>query len=148
MRTQSQPSQVAKLCKKYCTKLGIKSRAKSESYLMGDSVSITVYDQSPEIMVKLQAEFAQYQYGYSDSMDNTSQTKCLTISNEFSDELLQNAWAWARSHFEGADEYPTEFREISDNHEILELPAQMIIYRLLHGTVNGASNLYWASVSK
>jgi len=158
MRTQSQQSQVAKLCKKYCKSINVKCKAKSESFSMGDSVNVTVYDQSPEVMKQLRVEFSQYQYGHFDGMqdmyessnrrDDIPQTKFLTVSNEFSEDLLQSAWTWVRSYFESASDYPAGYRELSYSHQVMGNPAQETVYRLLRGALTNTSDLYWASVSK
>lgn len=118
---KSSQAQVAALIKKQLKSHGIKCKTKSSSFSMGDSVDVTVYDQTPETMKKIEAEFAKYQYGhfngmedifeYSNSRDDIPQTKYLHIGNETSDELHQACWNYIRSTVSGFDESPENSQE-------------------------------------
>ena len=72
-KQMSSQAQVAKLCRQYLKGLSIKCKAKSDSFSMGDSVDVTVYDQNPEMMKKINEELGQYQYGHFDGMTDREQ---------------------------------------------------------------------------
>lgn len=99
MRKLTQAAKVAKIIKKQLMAQGIKCRAKSNNFSMGNSVDITVYNQPPEIMEKLNKDFGCYEYGTFDAMTDCQgtknreftgpQTKYLHIKNDISDEVQQ-----------------------------------------------------------
>ena len=66
----SNQAQVAKIIRNHCKQIGIKCRAKSEGYSMGDSVRVTVYDQPPKVFDALNELWAKYQYGHFDGMQD------------------------------------------------------------------------------
>lgn len=123
-RELSPAAQVAKLCRQYLKGKGIKCSATSENYSMGNSVNVKVFNQSPDVMKMINDEFAQYQgghfngmediYEYSNSRNDIPQTKYLFVSNEISDELKQQAWEWLRAKYPGnGDSLPSEYSEAS-----------------------------------
>ncbi|MCK5236219.1 MAG: hypothetical protein KAR06_04460 [Deltaproteobacteria bacterium] len=108
-REMSNQAKVAKLCRQYCKSIGVKARANSDSYSMGDSVRVKVEDQPPSIKKQLEDEFSQYQYGsfngmediyeYSNSRKDIPQTKYLFIENDISDDLRHAAWLFLRKKY-------------------------------------------------
>lgn len=118
---KSQHAQVAALIKKELKAYGIKCKAKSSSFSMGNSVHVKVYDQTPETMAKIESAFSKYQYGhfdgmtdmyeYSNTSDDIPQTKYLSISNETSDELHQACWDYIKASISGFDESPDNSQE-------------------------------------
>lgn len=151
----SRQAQVAKIMKQECRKLGIKCRAVSESFSMGNSVTVTVYDQPPEIMKKLKEIAAPYEsghfdgmtdmYEYSNSRDDIPQTKYLHVDNEVSDELRQAAWAFMREHIGEAASGPENYVD-ARNHRVSNYPADVMVHRFLNGSAfNDLSQEFWAA---
>jgi len=101
-REASQHAQVAKIIKAKLKSFNIKCTAKSDSFSMGNSVNIRVENQPPWIMKMIEEQTDCYEYGTFDSMTDCQgfknrdfdgpQTKYLTISNTFTDDVRKAAW--------------------------------------------------------
>jgi len=108
-KEMSQHAQVAKICKKHVVALGIKCNVKSDSFSMGNSVHVTMSDVNPVTFNKIESDLSMYQsgsfngmediYEYSNNRNDIPQTKYLSLSNHFSDELKQRAWDFMRSEY-------------------------------------------------
>ena len=117
----SEHAQAAKNCRMFLKNKGIKCSVKSESYSMGSSVRVNIYNQPPEIVEMVTAELKKYQYGHFDGMqdlyehsnsrDDIAQVKFLFVNNEFSDEIFQKAWDFLRS------KYPANAKGLPVNYE-------------------------------
>jgi len=102
-RQLSSQAQVAKICRQYVKSLGLAVKARSSSFSMGDSVDVTVTDATADQRDMIEKELNQYQYGHFDGMtdmyecsnsrDDIPQTKF-----EYSDDLQQAAYEWAKDH--------------------------------------------------
>lgn len=151
---KSNQAQVAKLCKQYLTARGITCCVKSASFSMGNSVSITVYDQAPDALKELQKEFRQYEQGhfngmediyeYSNRRDDIPQTKYLSVQNDTSDELKQAAWDWLRVKWIGGESLPEKYTG-AYGPQLSDVDASTMTHRLLTGALNGVSVEFWAA---
>ncbi|MDH5184515.1 MAG: hypothetical protein OEX12_11565, partial [Gammaproteobacteria bacterium] len=144
-REMSEHAQVAKLCRQYCKSIGVKCKARSESYAGGDSVTVTIDDQPPHIVAQITNECKQYQYGHFDGMNdiyeysntdkNIPQTKFLFIQSHYSDELRQKAWSFIRNRF-GVDQ-PEDYAEVNKYNTITDnspVAIQEEVFRTLNGS--------------
>lgn len=149
---KSQQAQVAKLCKQYLTKRGIECRTRSDSFSMGDSVSVDVYDQPPEVVREIEKELKQYQYGHFDGMTDCyessnrrhdiPQTKYLHVNNKHSDALRAAAYEHLRQHWHGGDALP-EKMEDAGRGALSGEDVPTMVHRLLTGALNGVSVNFW-----
>lgn len=99
MATKSSHALAAAAIKKELKAMGIKCKASSESYSMGNSVNITVYDQHYSVFKQIEAICDKYQYGnfngmediyeYTNSRDDLPQAKYVHVKSELSDSFLQ-----------------------------------------------------------
>lgn len=154
--TLSNQAQVAKILRQHCKKLGIKCRATSESFSMGDSVRLTVYDQPPETMAALNKFAAPYQYGHFDGMtdmyeysnqrDDIPQTKFLFVENDISDELRQAAWDFMRARISNAQSGPESAAD-ARLHRMGDYWADSALHQFLNGSTvyQDLSAEFWAS---
>lgn len=149
---------VAKLCRQYCKSIGVECRASSESYSMGNSVRVKIFDQSPAIKQQLESEFAKYQYGhfdgmtdmyeYTNSRNDIPQTKYLFIENRYSPEMEQKAWEFMRVNCSGADEYPVNFKEVPSAAQVWNEWVSTQVYRLLNGSLStDLCAQFWAGIN-
>ena len=142
---QSEQAQVASIIRKALKAHGIKCSVKSSSFSMGDKVSVKVFDQLPATLALIESEFAKFKYGSFDGMtdcyemtncrDDIPQTKFLSINNEISKELKQQAWDWTRATFSGLEDSPAAYTELmyDDN-------------RALHNTLTQSTGGFWATI--
>lgn len=70
-RQLTKAAQVAKLIRTDLKKLGIKAKATSSNYSMGDSVTVKIENASPSLLQELKARYAKYQYGHFDGMTDS-----------------------------------------------------------------------------
>ena len=121
-RQLSDQAQVAKLCKAYMKRRGIKNSCRSDSYSGGDSVHITIYNQPPQVKKELEREFSKYQYGhfdgmidlyeYSNSRDDIPQTKYLFVDNEIDGAIYEAAYQFLRAKYPGnAASLPESYKD-------------------------------------
>lgn len=157
----SSQAATAKECRAYLKTLGIKCRATSSSFSMGDSVTVTVYDQPPAIIDKITEHLKQHQYGHFDGMtdyydnsntrDDIPQTKYLSVNNEKSDALRQAAWDYIRNviKLDNAPELPELYSEAHDDHlttaqgQSGEWVSQLV-HRVFSGAEASISADFWA----
>jgi|688.fasta_scaffold290573_2 hypothetical protein len=97
---RSEVATVASLIRAELKKNGIAARVTSKSYSMGNSVNVTVYNQSPAVIRKIEAFCGQYEAGHFDGMTDcysydhskTGPTaKYIHINNNISDDLRARA---------------------------------------------------------
>jgi len=151
-REKSSQAQVAAICKKYLKSLGVKCTAKSDSFSMGDSVSVSVEDQPPELMEKIEKELNQYQYGhfdgmsdmyeYSNSRKDIPQTKYLSISNHYSSEIYQAGYSYIINKYpSNCEDMPRDYESGKNMRFTDNCPAYMDmsheVYVLLNGSGSG-----------
>ena len=96
---RSEVATVASLIRAELKKNGIAARVTSKSYSMGNSVNVTVYNQSPAVIRKIEAFCGQYEAGHFDGM-----TDCYSYNNisddlraravEFVSQLFRDQTAW------------------------------------------------------
>lgn len=121
-REMSNQAQVAKIARQYCKSIGVKARARSDSFSMGDSVTVDVEDQPPEVMAKIREHLGQYQYGsfngmediyeYTNNRNDIPQTKYLSINCHFSHELEQAAYSFlVNKYTANCAGFPEDFKE-------------------------------------
>lgn len=103
--TISTRAAAAKAIRNELKKNGIKARVTCKSYSGGDSVRVSVSNQAPWVMAKINDFCNQYQMGHFNGMEdiyeysNTSdlpQVKFVFVDNNFSDEVKNEA----RAHIE------------------------------------------------
>lgn len=145
-RQLSEQAQCAKEIRQTLKQHGIKCRVTSEGYSMGDNVKVTVYDQPPWIMEKIESELSKYQYGHFDGMqdyyemsnrrDDIPQTKYLFIRNEFSKELEADAWRELCGRFDSLKGKENIDPDSCFNKDSGEWGSQLL-YRYLNGSMAG-----------
>lgn len=148
-REMSQQAQVAKLCRQFLKSKGIKCTARSSSFSMGDSVSVDVDNQPPEVMKMINEEFDKYQYGhfdgmtdmyeYSNSRKDIPQTKYLSVSNHYSEDMYQKAWDFLRAKYPAnAEGLPEDYKSAARLTFTENAPHYMTIdqdvFKLLNGS--------------
>lgn len=149
---KSPQAQVAKLAKQYLQGRGIECRTRSDSFSMGDSVDVDIYDQPPEVVRAVEAELKKYQYGHFDGMTDSyessnrrhdiPQTKFLHVNNRHSDETKQAAYAYLRANWHGGESLPELYAD-GKSHELDGEQAATMVHRLLCGSLNGFSVSFW-----
>ena len=143
MRELTQAAKVAKILRQELKKRGIKCRATSKNFSMGDSVNVTVYNQPPGVVKELKKNFDCYEYGTFDAMTDCQgtknrdfdgpQTKYLHINNDISDEVKQKAWDFMRPYYKGADELPEKYDELHTGARFFDEWATTMVHRFLIG---------------
>lgn len=137
--------------RKELKKHGIEARVRSESYSMGSSVRVRIFNQPPWVAKKIEAFANQYQYGHFDGMqdlyeysnrrDDLPQVKFVFVDNEFSDEMREAAWKWYRETFAEAAEAPEDYKQAGSWHSGHEW-GDSIIWRALSGAYIGGPE-FW-----
>jgi predicted RNA methylase len=145
-KTQSAQAQVAKIMRQYCKAQGIECRATSDSFSMGDSVNVTVYDLPPAEYAALKEFGGAYQYGHFDGMtdmyeysnrsQDIPQTKYLSIDNNFSDEIRQAAWDVIRATYCAAEDAPADVSS-AGSFRIDDYWGDSVVYQFLNGSFYG-----------
>jgi len=156
-RTLSSQAQVAKLCRQYLKAKGISCRARSDSFSMGNSVDVTVFDLPPNLMSEIESELGQYQYGHFDGMtdmyensnyrDDIPQTKYLNVRNEFSATIKQAAWTFIRVHYVEASKLPEPYDQVCNNARVHEKYVSDFVYQVLSGYETDMSKQFWDEYS-
>ncbi len=118
---KSAHAQVAALIKKELKKHGIKCTAKSKEFTGGDSVTVTVFDQSNETMEKINkfckkfngGRFCPFQdlYEYSNEKSDVPQTKYLFINNEYTEELKSEMYLFFKNYYQTWADFPATYNE-------------------------------------
>lgn len=112
-RTLTESAQVAAAIRKELRALGIKCRATSSNFSMGDSVSVRVYDQPPAVMSIIRGIACQYQAGRFDGMTDSYEyyerngitAKYVDVTNEISEELRAAAVEYVTRIYGQLDDY-------------------------------------------
>ena len=157
-RELTQSAQAAKMIRQEMKKHGIKCRVTSKNFSMGCSVDVTVYNQPPEMIKKLESDFDKYEYGTFDPMTdcqgtknrdfNGPQTKYLHISNDISEEVKQKAWDFMRPYYKGADELPEKYTDLN-NARFFDEWATTMVYRFLIGSFDEErSKDFWKTIQE
>ena len=138
----SNHAHAAKLIRTELKKHGIKGRVRARSYAGGSSVDVYLTDELPATAKKVDEFASQFQYGHFDGMQdmyvisnrNTDlpQVQFVMVQNEFSDEMRQAAWDYARATYADAAEGPEDVRE-AHNFRVGEMWGDMFVNRILHG---------------
>lgn len=112
--SKSTQAQAAAQIRKELKKHGIKAKVKSRSASMMTAIDITVYNQNPAAMHKIDSFCNQFQYGYfngmediyenSNSRDDIPQVKYVHVSNEIDDEITGQAWEIVKNYWGLIDE--------------------------------------------
>ena len=100
---------------------GIKARVTSKSYSMGSSVNVNLADELPATAAAVRAALCKYEYGHFDGMtdiyeisnrnDDLPQVKFVFVNNNFSDEIKQAAWDFAKGHWGDMEAAPASFQD-------------------------------------
>ncbi len=112
-RTLTEAAQVAAAIRKELKEHGIKCRATSSNFSMGDSVSVRVYDQPPAVMSIIRGIACQYQAGRFDGMTDSYEyykrdgitAKYVDVTNEISEGLRAAAVEYVISKYAPLEEY-------------------------------------------
>lgn len=123
-RELSQQAQAAKMIREYCKSIGVKCKARSDSFSMGDSVDWEVRNVDPETYDQIKTYADQFQYGHFDGMDDSynlsntrsdlPQTKYCHGSIRFDDELYQAAWQLLKASAANGDGLPDDYEKAKD----------------------------------
>ena len=165
-RELSEQAKVAKLCRQYCKSLGVKCSATSDSFSMGDSVTVRIKDQPPAMREQIETELIQYQYGsfngmediyeYTNSRDDIPQTKYISIECEYTDDIKQSAWSWLKAKYANGDDKPESYEEARNMQWTDNGPHWVTIseevYKILRGGGFGLdkdnSDEFWSKYNK
>ena len=160
-KTLSSQAQVAKLCRQYLKSIGVKGRARSESFSMGDSVTVYVSDIHPDVRKQIESEFSKYQYGHFDGMQDMyeysnrrhdiPQTKYMSVNVEYSDEIKQRAYDYLKAKYANYSDFPESYADARylqpmDN---WSGDVQQEIYQLLNGSHSFEKDVaeFWNSLA-
>jgi hypothetical protein len=124
MKTES--ARAAAAIRKELKANGIQARVTSKTYSMGSSIRVSLINQLPGTIAKIEEFCSQFQYGhfngmtdgyeYSNSREDIPQAKHVFISNDLSDGLLQEAWEWATARFSCLDGAPQSYADAWNFH--------------------------------
>lgn len=145
-------AKAAKMIREYLKAQGIACAVSSKSYSMGSSVNVTIYDQNPEVVAKVEEYVNRFQYGSFDGMqdlynfDNVArsipQVKYAFVRNEISEELKQRVWDFALGYYNGLESAPRDASQAYDFRcNNFCCYGDDIIRRLVNGGYN--NNQYW-----
>ncbi|MBL4761489.1 MAG: hypothetical protein JKY93_02175 [Gammaproteobacteria bacterium] len=160
VRQLSNQAQVAKRIGQFAKSLGVKCRARSDSFSMGDSVSWVVEDLDPATYEKITDYARQYQQGhfnsmedlyeYSNSNSDIPQTKFCSGSNKFTDSLYQQAWELLKASLSNGNDKPLDYQQaknlpwygdgVGDFNSIISQQVRNI----LRGSDKKLSPVFWA----
>ncbi len=112
-RTLTEAAQVAAAIRKELKDHGIKCRATSSNFSMGDSVSVRVYDQPPAVMAIIRGIACKYQAGRFDGMTDSYEyfkrdgitAKYVDVTNEISEGLRSAAVKYVIRKYAPLEEY-------------------------------------------
>ena len=149
----SEHAAAAKEIRKELKKHGIPAKVRANSYSMGSSVYVDLYDALPATVEKVREFADRYQYGSFDGMediynhDNVNpdlpQVKHVIVQNDISEELNQSAWDYVRENFDGFDGAPVEYGELSGvQHEQSGEWAYTFVHRVISGYTSCG---FWAT---
>ena len=120
-RQPTQAAQAAKIIRQELKKHAIKGRVTSENYSGGSSINVKLENQLPKTLELVKEFCSKFQYGHFDGMtdmyehsnsnDDLPQVKHVFVDNELSDELLIEAWEWAKGRFSSLDGAPAEYKD-------------------------------------
>lgn len=149
-RTISEHAAAAKQCRAFVKSLGLTGSTTSDSYSMGSSIRVRVNNATKEQQKQISDFCAQYQYGHFDGMQDIYETtnrrndlpqvKYVFTEFDFSDDLKQAAYEWARAHlnYEGDTEnLPALYTDVKHYERLGGEFASTTIYRILNGSVHG-----------
>ena len=121
-------------------------RATSESYSMGSSIRVRTTDATKCQQKQISKYCAQYQYGHFDGMqdmyesnnrrDDLPQVKYVFCEFDFSADITQAAYEWARVHFnfEGdSEDLPALYVDVKHYQRLGGEFASTTVYRVLKG---------------
>lgn len=147
MKQISEHAAAAKLCRAFVRGLGLTCSATSESYSMGSSIRVRATNADALQQKKISEYCAQFQYGSFDSMqdlyettnrrDDIPQVKYVFCDFDFSDDLKQAAYEWARANlnYEGDSEnLPALYSDVKHYERLGGEFASTTIYRVLNGS--------------
>ena len=141
---KSEQAKAAAQIRKHLKSTGLNCSVTSDSGSMTSSVRVKIFNQPPEIVKKV-TEFAdQYQYGhfsgmediyeYSSKVADLPQVKYVFVNNHIDDKLYQKAWDFMRPIYQGADELPKAYEDISHTGMIFDMYATNLVWRFLVGS--------------
>lgn len=145
-------AKAAKMIREFLRAEGLAAKVTSESYSMGSSVNVVIYDQNPEVVAKVNAYAKRFEYGSFDGMqdlynyDNVDrsipQVKFVFVRNEISNELRQKVWDFARAYYNNMENAPVDSSQ-AYNYRVAgwNMNGQELIYRLISGGYN--NDQYW-----
>jgi len=109
MKIKTQAALTAAAIKKELKSIGIKASCRSENFSGGNSVDVTIYDQSPENIKKAKALVSKYKYGHFDGMTDCynstnrrtdiPQAKYVHIQHEMSREFVETILSKINKHY-------------------------------------------------
>ncbi len=119
MKTEA--AQAAAMIRKELKKQGIECNVKSKNFTGGDSVSVTVYDQSDAAMNKIKKYCGQFEagrfchysdmYEYSNDRSDVPQAKYVSVRNAISDELYNEMYLYFKSFYRSWKDFPETYQE-------------------------------------
>lgn len=154
-RPISEHAKTAKALRQYCKSLGVPASATSDSFSMGNSVTVRIADCSPDLANKIKAKGQEHQYGhfngmediyeYSNKNEDIPQAKYVSVELSFSDELKQSAWDAVRSYCANCEDAPESYEE-AGNYRVFEDFAPTQVWRFLCGNfLEDESVKFWQS---
>lgn len=143
---KTQSALAAALIRKELKAAGIKASVTSKNYSGGDSVDVTMVDQTPDARKLAETICNKYQYGHFDGMNdiyeysNTRkdipQTKYLFVRNEMSEDMKQRVYDHLRAGWGGGEALPALYND-GCNVRFQGDWASSLVWRLFNGSTEG-----------
>lgn len=146
----SEHAAAAKQCRAFVKSLGLTGSATSDSYSMGSSIRVRATNANLAQQKQISEFCAQYQYGHFDGMqdiyesnnrrDDIPQVKHVFTEFDFSDDVKQAAYEWARVqlNYEGdSDDLPAQYSDVKHYQRLGGDFATTTIYHVLKGSAYG-----------
>jgi len=106
-------------------KHSIKARVTCSCYSMGNEVSVYVDNLPPWVMKEIKSFADQFEYGhfdpsqdlyvYSSRRDDIPQVKFVSVSNDFSDDMHQKAYAFLLNRMVAYEGFPLNYEDAKNN---------------------------------
>lgn len=155
-RRLSEHARAAKLIRQELKKHGIPASVRSESYSGGSSIRVSMDNQLPAVVKKVEAYVAQFEMGHFDGMidlyemsnvrNDIPQVKFVFVNNSWSAEWKQRAWDYIRldaRHVDAIDA-PADYEEARRQHvRINDEWVEQAIWRILNGSSHSWGDDFW-----
>jgi len=119
--SKSTHAQTAAMIRKHIKSLGIKAQVTSDSYAGGNSVRVSLTDETPAVCAKIEEYVNQFQYGsfngmqdlyeYTNTRNDIPQVKYVFVNNHASPEMRQKIWDFMKGYYAGMEGCPADVKD-------------------------------------